>query len=424
MPCTTPPALTAIGARQVATPGEVQARESSSPAARGGLDVVAEPFVFDAWRPGTADLDGVPVEALSPTGDADLVAALAGPDEDFRGRALVLGDDAGSRADALFTALGGGAAALIRVTEAVDDDGSPLVEVGHLIDGVQLPAVAVDHATGEALRARFGQDVHLRVAPDPAPGHRSDNLVARIPGTGSRPGRVWVVAHYDSWHGAEMAFDNALAPPPDPARRPRRGAAPARPRRGRVPGHQRRGAGPAGRARVRRRPRGRDLRRRPGGGARRGLVGRGPAAGAGHHAGAAATRPATPRARPASTPPTAATRASAPTTSLARGAEAVMGRWPDPLPHRRRHARPARPRGRRARRGGPVDGPRGARRLGPVNPLRRWPGGCAPTAGSPAGSARGTAQPLPASSSTSPGPATCAASTATAAASRRPPAPP
>jgi hypothetical protein len=213
-------ALTEIGARQVATPGEDRSRAWIEQALRRtGLDVAVEPFTFDAWRPGVATLeissegptlDDVPVEALSPTPDADLVLPLRSPSGDFRGGAVLVSSSLGSRADAFFLAAGGGAGALVRITEDLDHDGSPLVEVGHLVAGTTLPSIAVDRATGDALLARLGEDVHLVVHPDVATDHVSHNLVARVPGTGEAPGRIWVVAHYDSWHGAEMAFDNAL----------------------------------------------------------------------------------------------------------------------------------------------------------------------------------------------------------------------
>lgn len=209
-------ALTSIGPRQVATPEEETARAwvEAQLTEAGLADVVSEPFVFDAWRPGTASVQmdrEVPVEALSPTGPTDVTLVLRDPSTAFDGAALLLSSDEGSRADAYFTAVGGGAAALIRVTEDIDVDGAPLVEVGHLVDGTHLPAVAVDHGTGLWLADRLGQEVHLRVTPDIAADHTSSNVVGRIHGTdGGAGGKVYVVGHYDSWHPSESAFDNAL----------------------------------------------------------------------------------------------------------------------------------------------------------------------------------------------------------------------
>jgi hypothetical protein len=213
-------ALTSMGARQVATPAEEEARAWLEAALReaGLQDVVSEPFTFDAWRPGTASVFAggdsgreVPVEALSPSPAAELTLVLRGADDDFAGDVVLLSSDAfPSRADALLHALGGGAAALIRVTEEVDLDGAPLVEVGHLLDGITLPAVAVDHGTGLWLAGHLGEEVRISIAPELHPGHTSSNVAGRAPGRAEDPGRVYVVAHYDSWHPSESAFDNAL----------------------------------------------------------------------------------------------------------------------------------------------------------------------------------------------------------------------
>ncbi|MEQ1506005.1 MAG: M28 family peptidase, partial [Myxococcota bacterium] len=210
-------ALTSIGPRQVATPEEEQARAWIEAELRriGLTDVVSEPFVFDAWRPGTASVQvdrEVLVEALSPSPATELTVRLADASTGYAGAALLLPSTDGSRAEAFLTAIAGGAAALIRVTEEIDFDGSPLVEVGHLVDGTGLPAVAVDRGTGAWLADKLGQDVTLRIAPQVAVDHTSYNVVGRIPARdGSvEPGRVYVVAHYDSWHPSESAFDNAL----------------------------------------------------------------------------------------------------------------------------------------------------------------------------------------------------------------------
>ncbi len=208
-------ALTSLGARQVATPEEEEARAWVERALRAtGLGVSSEPFQMDAWRPGTATLEVggevLEVEALSPSPATEVTLALRSPDEDFTGAAVLASDDDyPSRAEAFLMALGGGAAALIRVTEAVDHDGAtPLVEVGHLLEGATMPGVAVDHLTGLLLKERLGQSIAISIAPDVAVGHTSYNVAARRPGAGA--GTIYVVAHYDSWHPSESAFDNAL----------------------------------------------------------------------------------------------------------------------------------------------------------------------------------------------------------------------
>lgn len=205
--------FTAIGPRQVATAGEEQALAEVL-AGLAPLDPVAEPFVFDAWRPGTASItvggETVAVEALSPTPATDIVLPLRDASSDLTGAAAVLSSADGTRAEAFLTAIGGGAAAMIRVTEEVDFDGTPLVEVGHLLDGIAFPALAVDRPTGDWLRERLGQDARLVAAPRITRDHVSENVVARIAPQTDGAKQVYVVAHYDSWHPSEAAFDNAL----------------------------------------------------------------------------------------------------------------------------------------------------------------------------------------------------------------------
>lgn len=209
-----------MGPRQVATPAEEEARAWIEAAFvdAGLADVVSEPFTFDAWRPGTATVYAggvsgreVPVEALSPSPATEVELVLREADEDFAGAAVLLSsEDFPTRADALFAALDGDAAAMVRVTEDVDHDGAALVEVGHLLDGSTLPAVAVDHGTGAWLRAHVGEPIRISIAPELHLGHTSANVVGRVRGSAQDAGRVYVVAHYDSWHPSESAFDNAL----------------------------------------------------------------------------------------------------------------------------------------------------------------------------------------------------------------------
>ncbi len=212
-------ALTELGPRLVGSEGEADAQAVMTRlfGEAGLADVAAEPFVLDAWQPGTATLYAggasgrtVLVEALSPSPAIEVTAPLRTTAEDFAGAVVLASSAEGSRAEAFLSASLGGAAALVRVTDDLDHDGGPLVEVGHTLDGSPLPAAAVDHGVGEWLRDHLGEEVTLRLAPHVVPGHTSSNLVARIPGEGGGGGRVWVVAHYDSWHVSECAFDNAL----------------------------------------------------------------------------------------------------------------------------------------------------------------------------------------------------------------------
>jgi aminopeptidase YwaD len=207
--------LTRVGPRQVATPGEELARAGVAAGFRAasGVEPVDEPFVYDAWRPGTASItvngETWPVEALSPSPQTDVELPLA-TDGDLAGTAAILSSDDGARAESFIAAATSGAAALIRVTDQLDFDASPLVEVGHLLDGSTFPAVAVDQPTGDRLRQQVGSLARLDIAPDIALQHTSFNVVARLPGREDGDQQVFVVAHYDSWHPSESAFDNAL----------------------------------------------------------------------------------------------------------------------------------------------------------------------------------------------------------------------
>lgn len=206
-------AMTDLGARQVATDEELLARDAIAASLEAsGLRVALEPFTFDAWLPGAATLtigdDQLTVEALSPSPETHLVAPLHDGGGDFRdGIALMSSDDA-SRAEQFIQAALGGAVAMIRVTEALDFDGEPLVEVGHMLEGATLPGLAVDRVIGDRLRAALGTDVGVDIVPRIVAGHTSHNVVTRIAGRSS--GTVYVVAHYDSWHPSESAFDNAV----------------------------------------------------------------------------------------------------------------------------------------------------------------------------------------------------------------------
>jgi len=206
--------LTDLGPRQVATAQEAQARQVVQDwfADAGLQDVHAEPFQFDAWNPGVATLDvgdqSFDIEALSPSPEVVLTAPLATQDEDFAGAIVLMSSDTGGRADHYFAATLGGAAALVRITEALDHDGRPLVEVGHTLEGTGFPSVGVDAPTGRILEERVGTEATLTIAPVIHRDHVSLNVIGTMAGT--EEGTVYVVAHYDSWHPSESAFDNAL----------------------------------------------------------------------------------------------------------------------------------------------------------------------------------------------------------------------
>lgn len=208
--------ITDLGARLVATPAERDGEDLVEALfLEAGLQLVArEPFAWDAWVPGPASIalgdEVFPAEALSPTPPtAGLTAPLIREGTgDPAGRVVVATDVGTSRGVQAVAAAIDGASALIRVTEATDDDGGPLVEVGHTLAGLTLPAFAVDRATGDRLRDAIGQEVTLSAETAELVGHVSHNVVGVVPGTGSRT--VIVTAHVDSWHPSESAADNAI----------------------------------------------------------------------------------------------------------------------------------------------------------------------------------------------------------------------
>jgi hypothetical protein len=206
--------LTDLGPRQVATDAEPLAAEVvEAMLLEGGLeDVERAPFVWDAWLPGTATLtvgDSIlSAEPLSPSPTTTGLTGTLTSGATSGGIALYSSDD-GSRAEQFLFALTGGAAAMIRITESLDEDGGPLIEVGHTLEGSSMPAVAVDAVTGAILKAAIGQTVTLDVTSTTVTDHTSDNLVGWLEGSASSA-TVALTAHYDSWHPSESAADNAL----------------------------------------------------------------------------------------------------------------------------------------------------------------------------------------------------------------------
>ena len=200
-------AMTGVGPRLVGTPGEARAaawitRELESM----GLQVDRHAFSWEAWTPGEATItvgdDTWEAWALSPAPGGEVTGSFLA--EDFSGEIALLSSEDGARAEAFFTALTGGAQALVRVTEDVDADGTALAEVGHILDGISMPSVAVSSEVGAALEGQTGT-----VTVTASLGElTSYNLAATLPGSGTD--EVMLVAHYDSWHPSESAFDNAL----------------------------------------------------------------------------------------------------------------------------------------------------------------------------------------------------------------------
>lgn len=206
--------LTDLGPRQVATDAEpLAAAEVEAMLLEAGLpDVQRAPFVWDAWLPGEASitLDGavLAAEPLSPSPTTVGLTGTLSRGATSGGIALYSSSD-GSRAEQFLLALTGGAAAMIRITEDLDTDGGPLIEVGHTLAGSSMPALAVDAETGALLKAAIGQTVQLDLTATAVPDHTSDNLVGRLEGTASSA-TIALTAHYDSWHPSESAADNAI----------------------------------------------------------------------------------------------------------------------------------------------------------------------------------------------------------------------
>lgn len=208
--------LTELGPRLSGTAAEGLAAAAVERMFReaGLTDVSREPFTWDAWQPGPGTLtvgeEVIPVEALSPSQPAHgLTLRLVDPAQDDPADALVLvRSEDGSRAEQFLQAATTGATAMIRLMTLRDHDGTPLIEVGHTLEGTRLLGLTVDHAHEATLESALGSEVQIDVAPVVVPGHRSENVVGRLPGTSGRT--IYLVAHYDSWHLSESAIDNAL----------------------------------------------------------------------------------------------------------------------------------------------------------------------------------------------------------------------
>lgn len=206
--------LTDLGPRQVATDAEpLAAAAVEAMLLEGGLeDVERAPFTWDAWLPGAASVtlggQTFSAEPLSPSPTTTGLTGTLTSGATAGGIALFSSSD-GSRAEQFLLALTGGADAMIRITESLDADGGPLIEVGHTLEGSSLPAVAVDAETGAALKAAIGQTVTLDLTSTVVPDHTSENLVGWLEGSASSA-TVALTAHYDSWHPSESAADNAI----------------------------------------------------------------------------------------------------------------------------------------------------------------------------------------------------------------------
>lgn len=207
--------LTAVGPRTSASAAEVSARDVVVELlSSAGLEPELVGFTWDPWIRGTARLEvgeqSWEAKALSPsptTTDLRLELVDAATAE-VSGKAALYHSTDGSRSQQFADALLGGADAMIRVSDQLDDDGEDLVEVGHTLWGTALPSVAVDLETGQALDALVGQELRIDIEASQSFGHVSHNVLATLPGESERT--VFVTAHYDSWDTSACAADNAL----------------------------------------------------------------------------------------------------------------------------------------------------------------------------------------------------------------------
>ena len=208
-------ALTALGPRMSGTDGEIQARDAVEASfLDAGLVSNRHGFTWSPWQPGEAWVavgeQTWPALPLSPSPSTDgLSVVLAdGRGDDLTDAAALWFSDDGSRAEQYLLGVIGGAEAMIRVTEDLDHDGTPLTEVGHTWSLSDTPSVAVDRDVGAALSDHLGETVTIHIDSSLVVDHTSNNVLARL--EGSTDDEVFVTAHYDSWHNSECAIDNAL----------------------------------------------------------------------------------------------------------------------------------------------------------------------------------------------------------------------
>ncbi len=207
-------AIVDLGPRPPGTPAEEEIAALTEAWLReaGLQDVVAEPYTWDAWQRGTSSVSfpgGTErAWAWSPSPSGSVTGELVLLNEDVDGRIALSRSNQVSRAEAFASAWLGGAIGLVHVSQDVDLDGTDLVEVGHTLDGSRLPAAAVPRSVGQALNEARGGEVTLDITSTTLVDHESVNVLGRIPGTGT--GRVYVLAHMDSWDTSESAFDDAL----------------------------------------------------------------------------------------------------------------------------------------------------------------------------------------------------------------------
>jgi len=197
----------ALGPRVSGTPSEqaAQALVEALFADAGLQGVEAQGFDWTLWtREGTSTVNGEAAWAWSPSPAGTVTGTLA--TDEVSGQIALSRSGQVARAEAFANAWLGGAIGLVHISEVIDADGSDLVEVGHTLDGISLPAVAVSDALGDTLQV--GETVTLDIGARLSP-HTSYNVIGTVPGSGDG-GPIFVTAHYDSWDTSESAFDNGL----------------------------------------------------------------------------------------------------------------------------------------------------------------------------------------------------------------------
>lgn len=207
-------AVVALGPRPPGSPAEAEvAALTEAWFQEAGLQqVAAEPYTWEAWQRGSSTVSYLgethAAWAWSPSPTSTTSAELVLLNDDVDGKIALSRSNQVSRAEAFTSAWLGGAVGLVHVSQEIDEDGTDLVEVGHTLDGSTMPAAAVPKALGPTLTDALGTELTLDIDSTTLSDHESVNVLGRIPGTGT--GRVYVLAHMDSWDTSESAFDDAL----------------------------------------------------------------------------------------------------------------------------------------------------------------------------------------------------------------------
>lgn len=228
--------ITAMGHRMAGTPNEIVARDHVVERFEAiGLDGVRlEPFRYLCWRRGGCSLEVLAPERFAPEARAlgfspktpdcglagEVVYVGTGLEADYAALSpesyvgkihLVTSSDltAAHRTVQYISAMLHHAAGFIHMTHREGEGGESLIEIGSTDYFNDIPSIAIDYASGMALRYLLWQGGPMQVRMEVC-AHRSYetswNVVGEIPGASEE--RVTVGAHYDSWDVGPCAVDN------------------------------------------------------------------------------------------------------------------------------------------------------------------------------------------------------------------------